>query len=185
MREAAARTGYARDAQRGIVVPAGPDGRPGESVVARSTSVHPPHPLGPDGSRQDFRVLVTERTSFGAVCLGPAAGADEPLNDAYRSLAAMAGRGLLAGRSQVLEEEVAGGPGIHYAVRLRSGLTLLEWKFAHAGWLFTAGAAEPRKEDRDEVLAASRELLASWTWIEDGAPATGPSPGSSAVSPVP
>jgi hypothetical protein len=59
-----------------IEIPAGPAGRPGEWLLAPNPSLHPPWPVGPDGSRSDFRFMLSRRgSSFGGVCLGLRASA--------------------------------------------------------------------------------------------------------------
>src|SRR5687768_18505440 len=77
-----------------IVIPYGPEDRPGERLRSPSKSLHPPMPPGPDGSRTDFRVVLSRRGStFGAVCLGPVSEREEPEAAANHTIRAFAERG--------------------------------------------------------------------------------------------
>jgi hypothetical protein len=159
------RTGFARTLRHEIAIPPGPDGRPGERVLAPSASMHPPWPPGPDGSRADFRVKLSRRGShFGAVCLGAVAELGDPAASAQRAIARFTDGGGTA--SPIAAEVIAGEPGCHYRLKLPRSV-LLEWKLAHRGWLFAAGAL-CRRGDREAAIAArARAVLATWTWLDD------------------
>jgi hypothetical protein len=158
------RQSFVRTLKHAIEVPAGPGTRPGERVRAPNPSLHPPWPLGPDGSRADFRFLLSRRgSSFGAVCLGPVSDRGEPSEAAKESIQKHVQRGWeAAGLDSV---SIAGDPASRTRVRYpRSVLT--DWLFAHDGWLFAAGVL-CRSGDRESVVVERAEaVLATWQWIE-------------------
>ncbi len=144
-------------------MPPGPDGRPGERLLSTSRSLYAPRKLGPDGSREDFRVVVGRGAStFAAVCLGRVADVGGPRDSAWHSIRELGIKGCSA--SPVVDEEVAGTEGCRYSIALNSGL-LTEWKFAHAGWLFVAGVLHWRPDDGQVVLDRARSILATWRWV--------------------
>jgi hypothetical protein len=148
-----------------IVIPCGPDDRPGERFLSPSKSLHPPLPPGPDGSRTDFRVVLSRRAStFGAVCLGPVSDRGEPEASALHSIRAFAERGSSTA-SPLEPDQVAGEAAVRYQVDLKMQ-QLVEWKFVHDGWLFVAGALCAQRDDVDKLVARSRRILDTWTWID-------------------
>ena len=158
-------TGYTGALDHDVLVPAGPDGRPGERLRAPSRSLYAPRGLGRDGSREDFRVLVGEGAStFAAVCLGPVAERGDPESSAWRTLRHLDRKGF-SDSSRVLTDTVAGEEAFRYRVLLRSQL-LLEWKFAHAGWLFVAGVRCGTSDNEFDVVGRARDALDTWRWAE-------------------
>jgi hypothetical protein len=165
--------GFGRSGGHVIEVPAGPDGRPGERVLAPSASMHPPWPPGPDGSRSDFRVFLGRRgTSFGAVCLGTTRERGEPEAAAHKAAAAHRQRGLTALDAQ--PDLVAGEASWRVRVEFPRG-TLTDWLFAHRGWLFAAGVLHRPADDESKMLEGARAVLASWTWCHEPTVAGPPS----------
>ena len=152
-------------------IPAGPDGRPGERLLAHSASMYEPR-MCPDDSREDFRVFVGRESTFAAVCLGRVGERGEPLESARRSIygiSAWPGTESAA----IAHEEIAGEPAQRYRVILNSG-ALTEWKFAHDGWLFVAGVFSRSRDDEAETVRRSQAVLSTWRWLrtdEDGRPA--------------
>jgi hypothetical protein len=52
-----------------------------------------------------------------------------------------------------------------YRYRLALGRTdVIEWKFAHGGWLYVVGAVN-RCDDEVATLERAREVLDSWEWL--------------------
>jgi hypothetical protein len=149
-----------------IVVPPGPSGRPGERVLAPTTSFYSPR-LTPDGAREDFRVLLDRAgTTLASVCLGPVAERGDAEDSALRTL----GRfnvAVASVRDRLTGDTVAGLPALRYQINFRSGV-LTEWKFSHRGWLFVAGVLE-RGGDVDGGIAAAREVLSTWEWVTEDA----------------
>jgi hypothetical protein len=58
-----------------------------------------------------------------------------------------------------------GEAGCRYQVELDTRI-LVEWKFAHEGWLFVAGPLCHRSDNTDRLVDRAREILATWTWID-------------------
>jgi hypothetical protein len=158
--------GYERRLKRTIEIPAGPDSRPGERLRAPSVSIHPPWPLGPDGSRSDFRFLISRRGSnFGGVCLGPVSERGEPLEAAHRDSEQFAQRGWEAAG---LEPEIVAGESAWRKRLTFPRSVLVDWFFAHNGWLFAAGVL-CRAGDREAAMVErAQAVLATWEWIEAG-----------------
>jgi hypothetical protein len=131
-----------------IEIPAGPGGRPGERLLAPNPSLHAPWPLGPDGSRSDFRFLIGRRGShFGAVCLGPAAA--RPHWEA-------------AG----VEADPLGGERA-WRTRLEFPRSvLIDWRFARGGWLFAAGVLCRAGDREPKMVERAEAVLATWEWID-------------------
>jgi hypothetical protein len=146
-----------------VYVAAGADGRPGEYVLAPSLPVRQPG-LGSDGSRTDFEVFVSAAGShFSAVSLGRTS----EHGDARAAAAFSVGqyRALHFAASSPRSTAVAGAAAWHYRVELPSAV-LLEWKFAHAGWLWVAGIHGVHGDDEATLRHRAHELFDSWTWIE-------------------
>ncbi len=152
-----------------IEVPAGPDGRPGERVIAPSASLHPPWPPGPDGSRTDFRVLLGRRGShFGAVCLGSMHERGDPEQAAHTAMLAHMQRGLAA--SCAADGSVAGEAAWCVRVEFARG-SLTDWLLGHDGWLFAAGMLSRPADGEWAMIERARGVLASWTWVSEEAAA--------------
>jgi hypothetical protein len=145
-----------------VIVPSGPDGRPGERLLATSRSMYPPT-IATDGSRCDFRVVVGNGGStFAAVCLGRLADR----GDAWRAAEDWAtGKGEFPA-SPVVEDEAAGRPAFRYRVSLPSGKSLTEWQFEQGGWRFVAGLLCVPEDDELDMAGRSRQILSSWRWID-------------------
>jgi hypothetical protein len=159
--------GFARRLKHKIEIPPGPDGRPGESVLAPGISLHPPWPLGPDGSRSDFRFLIGRGGShFGAVCFGRVMERGGPRDSAQKAIRRFIQRGWEA--SDVEDEVVAGEPDCrHRLVFPRS--VLVDWNFAHRGWLFGAGVLCRPSDQESVMIERALAVLATWTWLDDDA----------------
>jgi len=156
--------GFERKLKHLIEIPAGPGTRPGERVRVPGPSIHPPWPLGPDGSRSDFRVLFSRRQSnFGVVCFGPVSERGEPFEASQEAVQTYVQRGWRA--SGLDEASVAGEAA--WRVRLEFPASVLnDWFFAHDGWLFGAGVL-CRSGDRESVMVERAEaVLATWQWID-------------------
>jgi hypothetical protein len=146
-----------------IVVPPGPDGRPGERLRAPSRSFHPPL-ITPDGAREDFRVLLDQKgTTFASVCLRTVVERGGPEESARFTLGRrMPGAGSVD--SRLTADTVAGEPAIRYCLEFPSAL-LTEWKFSHRGWLFVVGVRD-RSGDPQATIEATREVLSTWEWLD-------------------
>lgn len=158
-------TGYDPNGAHKVVVPVGPDGRPGERVIAPSRSLHPPR-LTPDQAREDFRVFVGNGGSFlGAVCLGRVGERGDPDASVEHTLDSMAGLFGDVDRWDLLPDAVVAGiRARRYRLRFNTA-TLNEWKFAHAGWLYTAGVLRFWPDREHDVVVAGQRVLDTWTWL--------------------
>ncbi len=146
-----------------LVIPEGPDGRPGERLMVASRSLHAPR-VGPDGSREDFRVLVDAYGStLAAVCMRRSAGALDAEEAAWHSLKRFLELGLDS--DYVLApDRIVGERAYRYSGVLRRGV-LTDWKLAHAGWLYVIGVFNraPASE-RHTTLERALQALETWTW---------------------
>jgi hypothetical protein len=43
---------------------------------------------------------------------------------------------------------------------------LIEWKFAHAGWLYAAGALVYKNDDEAGAEERARDVLSTWQWLD-------------------
>jgi hypothetical protein len=171
VRQALREAGFGDGLRHEIVIPPGPDGRPGERFWAPSRSLHPPMPPGVDGSRWDVRVVLSRRPSaLTVVCLGPLSERGDPEAAAYHTIRAFAERGHTSA-SAVEAEQVAGEAGVRYQIEL-GNKALVEWKFAHQGWLFVAGAMCHPKDKFDKLLRLTRNIFQTWEWLDAPAVAT-------------
>jgi hypothetical protein len=163
---------FARKLKHLIEIPAGPGTRPGERLRAPNPSIHAPWPLGPDGSRSDFRVLLSRRGSnFGAVCLGPVSERGEPLETAQGAIQKYVQRGWRA--SGLDDVSVAGEAAWRTRLEFPRSV-LMDWLFAREGWLFAAGVL-CRSGDRESVMVERAEVvLATWQWIDPHAESAAP-----------
>src|SRR5215208_542412 len=154
------KTGFVDAFVHEVVVPRGPDGRPGERVLATSKAIHPPT-VGPDGSRSDFMVVVgAQGSTFAAVCLGTV----EDRGDPYSTSVVVQDKWEFP-CSAVVEDEVAGLPAYRYRLTINEK-SLTEWKFAREGWLYAAGLLCTRGDDELDMAGRSRRILDSWRWID-------------------
>ena len=144
-------------------MPPGPDGRPGERLLAPSRSFYAPR-ITPDNCREDLRILITPAGStFGVVCLGRVSEEGDPLLNARYSLTRIAP--FLDPAAVIEPETVAGEAGFRYRIP-RNTSTLIEWKFAHAGWLYVAGALVRKSDDEFKAEDRARDVLSTWQWID-------------------
>jgi hypothetical protein len=154
------RTAFADAFVHEVVVPRGPDGRPGERLLAPSRSIYPPT-MARDDSRCDFRVVIGERGStFAAVCLGTVADRGDP----YATSVSVKDKWEFP-CSAVVEDEVAGLPAYRYRLSINEK-SLTEWKFAREGWLYVVGMLCTRGDDELDMAGRSRRVLDSWRWID-------------------
>jgi hypothetical protein len=144
------------------VVPPGPEGMPGERLLAPSRSFYPPR-MTIDNCREDLRVLITPAGStLGVVCFGRVSDKGDPLSSARYSLTRVAPD---LDPDEVIEPAtVAGELGVRYRRPLNVYRCLIEWKFAYDGWLYAAGALVRKNEA--EAEARARDILATWQWLD-------------------
>jgi hypothetical protein len=148
-----------------IEIPAGPGGRPGERLLAPNPSLHPPWPVGPDGSRSDFRFMLSRRgSSFGGVCLGPVSERGEPLASARHSILNFMQRGWAAADPE--RDLVAGEPAWRNRLQFPHSV-LVDWHFAHEGWLFVAGVLGRSRDRESTLVERARAVLSTWRWIDE------------------
>jgi hypothetical protein len=147
-----------------LVIPAGPDGRPGERLMAASRSLYAPRTVA-DGSREDFRVLVDRHGStFASVCLRRVDPGEQVEECAWNSLKHHLKLGSES-TYEVTRTRIAGEQAFGYSVVLRSGV-LTDWKLAHAGWLFVVGTlnwAPPA--EREATIERTLAALDTWQWL--------------------
>ncbi len=147
-----------------VVVPIGPAGQPGESLRAPSPSAYPAR-FGPDGSREDFRVLTGPGgSSFASVCLGTVADRGEPEAVAREAPEGFRQQGFTT-RNEAFRDAIAGHEAWGHSVVMPSGV-LTDWHFAHAGWYFIVGAVCNRRDDYWDVFSRTRSILSTWEWLE-------------------
>jgi hypothetical protein len=145
-----------------LVVPPGPDGRPGERLVAPSRALHRPRVV--KGSRNDFGVMIDRHGSrLNGVCLGRVTERGEPGPAARKTLAHFWEKGWVDLTPMSLEE-IGGEEAFRYHAVLPGGTGFVEWKFAHAGWLYAVGGFT-RGPDRAATLSRLRRVLDSWEWL--------------------
>ena len=161
---------YART-HRVVVAPLG-DGRPGESFWGPGLNVATGD-LGPDGSRQDVRVVLAERTNMLVVCLGrvgqrtgdfelrPAAERPQVAQDLYVAPQAAIG--------PVDRVDSALGVGWRTTCTFGGASTLTDTHVDHGGWAFVVGVLSYSWHAR--AVEAHDAILSTWTWIEADQPA--------------
>jgi hypothetical protein len=148
-------------ARHEIVVAPGPDGRPGERLVAPSRSLYRPKVV--PGSRNDFCVFLDpEGSSLQAVCLGPVAERGEPERSARDTLEHYWSKGWVTLKATTVER-IGGEEAFRYSAAVPTG-DLTEWQFAHDGWLYIVGAMNHAPDDGPTITRA-REALDSWEWL--------------------
>jgi hypothetical protein len=149
-----------------LVIPDGPDGRPGERLMSASRSLYAPR-ICRDDSREDFRVVLdAHHSTLAAVCLRPSTGPADVEASAGHSLTRHRESGF-KGSDEATPERIAGETAHCHSVVLTSGV-LTDWKLAHAGWLYVVGVlskAPPR--ERETTMRRARAALDTWTWLPD------------------
>jgi len=164
-------TGANTELSQSIVVPPGPDGRPGERILAPNPSSKP-IVLTADLARTDCTLRLLRRSFFKVVCLGSVNVRGTPAESVSHSRAHLAGRKI----SFLSEPEpcvAAGEAAVTYSFRFSSGVSLTEWKFAHLGWLFVVGVLSDPWE-RVEVTPLGARVLQSWQWLDPSTESTPP-----------
>jgi hypothetical protein len=157
--------GFSNRLAHEIVVPAGPDGRPGQRLLAPSRSPYV-GVVAADGSRSDCSVLLGPNGSaLLVVCLGRVDEKGTPEQSAMRAISSVQDR---AGQLRRLDESdvIAGRPAQRYLIELNSGRRLLEWKFDYDGWLYAVGAVLHPKDDAERAEELGRSVLSTWSWLE-------------------
>jgi hypothetical protein len=147
-----------------LVIPDGPDGRPGERLLSASRSFYTPRVLA-DDSREDFRVMLDEhRSTLAAVCLRRIERPEQIEESAWHTLK-RAIDGRFEGDYILTPTRIAGETAYGYSVVLRIGV-LNEWKLAHAGWLYVVGVLNraPARE-REATIQRALDALDTWTWL--------------------
>ena len=51
---------------------------------------------------------------------------------------------------------------------------LIDWHFAHDGWLFVAGVLCKARDRESRLVEHARAVFSTWTWIDHDAAAVGP-----------
>ena len=152
---------FEEGAEHQIVVDPGPDGRPGEQLIAPSPSLWRPR-VGP-GARNDFcAFLDREGSSLQGVCLGRVSERGDPESSARDTVKHFAAKSWVA-LGPTTGEQVGGAAAFRYWVAFPGG-SFTEWKFAHDGWLFAVGAWN-RAADEDVTIMRARQVLDSWQWL--------------------
>jgi hypothetical protein len=153
---------FREGAEHPIVVDPGPDGRPGERLVAPTPSLWRPRVV--PGARNDFCVFLDRQgSSLQGVCLGRVTERGDPEVSARDTVEHFWGKGRVALRP-ITVERIGGAEAFSYWVALPTG-SFKEWKFAYDGWLF-AVAAHHRAPDEDATIARARRVLDSWEWLD-------------------
>lgn len=145
------------------VIPPGIGGMPGERLQAPSLSFYAPRTTI-DNCREDLRVLITPKGStLAVVCLGRVSDKGDPLSSARYTLTRV---DPFADPASIEPDTVAGEAGVRYRMQLKAYRSLIEWKFAHAGWLYVAGTSVYKNDDEAKAEARAREVLATWQWLD-------------------
>ncbi|MEZ0446909.1 hypothetical protein [Cellulomonas sp. ICMP 17802] len=156
-----------------VVAPLG-DGRPGESFRAPGPDVGFSD-LGVDGSRQDARVLIAERTHLLVVCLGrvgrlsggeeirPAAERVHRVREGYVAPQAAIG--------PVDRVDCALGVAWRTTCTYGGAAVLTDTHVDHDGWAFVVGVLSYAWHAR--AVEALDRVLATWQWIPDEGPGVG------------
>ncbi|MEO6714235.1 MAG: hypothetical protein ABIM89_12505 [Mycobacteriales bacterium] len=151
-----------------ITVPAGIDGRPGETFLAPSESRYI-GVINSDASRSDCAVRLGPGSRLLVVCFGPVAARGTAADSAAYSIEAMQRRGAAKCTIPPTPTKFAGLPATTYTLHLRGGRILHELKFEHNGWLYGVGILT-----REEHSAAAREqagaILRTWQWLDGSRP---------------
>jgi hypothetical protein len=146
------------------VVPPGPSGMPGERLLAPSRSFFSPR-MTLDGCREDLRVLISPAGStLSVVCLGRVSKKGDPLSSARYTLTRVSP--FLDPEAVIEPATVAGEAGVRYRQPLNVYRCLIEWKFAHSGWLYGAGALVYKNDDEAKAEDRARDVLLTWQWLE-------------------
>ncbi|GIG21671.1 hypothetical protein Cch01nite_23950 [Cellulomonas chitinilytica] len=159
-----------------VVAPLG-DGRPGESFRAPGPNVTTGD-LGPDGSRQDVRVVMAPRTHLLVVCLGRVSlrDGDDPLpaeQRAHRQHASYQAPRMALG--PVDRVDTAAGAGWRTTSTFHDA-AVTDTHVDHAGWAFVIGVLSSSWHAR--AVEAADGVLATWRWISADPTHGGPaSPG--------
>ena len=161
---------YART-HRVVVAPLG-DGRPGESFWGPGPNVSTGE-LGPDGSRQDVRVVLGERTNLLVVCLGRVGQrtGDFERRARLRSGAQLAREHYVAPQAAigpVDRVDSALGVGWRTTCTFGGASTLTDTHVDHDGWAFVVGCC--RTPGTRRAVEAHDAILATWQWIEADQP---------------
>jgi hypothetical protein len=145
-----------------IMVEPGPDGRPGERLVAPAPRLWKTKLI--PGARHDFQLHLDRAGShLSGLCLGRVAERGEPDSSARETVEHFWAKGWVS-LTPIVVEQVGGEEAYRY--RLASGRTqLTEWKFSHQGWLYVVGAFNCA-EDEDATVARAREVLDTWEWLD-------------------
>jgi hypothetical protein len=163
-RRLAKRLAFAGELAHTVIVPPGPDGRPGEELRTPSRPAFPPT-VALDGSRNDLHVVLSMRGSaLLVVCLGPSEGMT-PHEHALETMENIEriGAGVRLGRPR--ETVLAGDPAAGYGLKLANGNLLNEWKLVHRGWMYAIGVLQNLR-DGSAPMGLARESLLTWRWID-------------------
>ncbi len=157
------RATFTEGARYEIVVPHGPDGRPGERLVVPSPPIVRVKVI--PGARYEFLVVLDRHGStLNALCFGRVADRGEPEQSARDTVEDFWKNGW-AELTPVVAERVGGEDAFRYRAALPHG-ELTEWKFAHDGWLYAAGAIN-RAPDEVVTGMRARAVLDTWEWLDD------------------
>jgi hypothetical protein len=156
------RTRFKEGTEHEIVVPPGPDGRPGERLVAPSPSLYRPK-LVP-GARNDFSVFLdSSGSTLRALCVGRVAERGEPERSARDTLTHYWANGWVALKPTTVER-IGGEKAFRYSATLPAGTDLTEWQVARDGWLYIVGVLN-RAPDNAVTIMRARQALDSWEWL--------------------
>jgi hypothetical protein len=148
-------------AEHEVVVMPGPDGRPGERLLAPAPPVYAPKVVF--AARNDFSLYLGRAGSWlNGVCFGRVADHGKPDASARETVEHFWSKGFVT-HTPLAVEDVAGEEAFRY--RIAFGKTeLTEWKFAHAGWLYGVGAMY-RAPVEAATVERARRVLDTWEWL--------------------
>jgi hypothetical protein len=147
-----------------IVISPGPDGRPGQRLLAPTPLVYAPRrPHRVDGNRDDLTVLLSRRGSWlKAVCLGPVAERGAP-PEVIRDIVRDFDRCGFPLTSEIEQDVIAGEPATRARFMLPFG-ALIERHVARDEWLYAIGVGVRRGDDEAAVADLARRVLETWRW---------------------
>lgn len=148
-----------------IIVPAGPDGRPGERAVSSLAPVPlaSPQPDG-DGLRGDFTIVSPGGGFVTARCLGPVGRLGDAAAYASDGPARFEDRGWVR-VGEVEPATLGGAAAFRHRAAARQGEARV-WNADRAGWLFEVMAFLSVAGDVDAVAGAAELVVRSWIWTD-------------------
>lgn len=146
-----------------VVVPPGPDGRPGEEVLSPSLPAYVSRMFEGHEARGDFGVMLGKRSILQAVCLQRVGPQYQPDVSAARAIGSLHGKAGTLVEGPV-ECTLLGEVAQRYVMRLNSGRVLTEWHLVRSGWSFAIGVVQHPFDDESNTMRLAHQVFDSWRW---------------------